>query len=394
MPSPNNCGMDLDRLGRIRSFMQQYVDDGKLAGIVTLVARHGEVVHLEAVGMADLESSAAMASDTIFRIYSMTKPITSVAVMMLHEQGRVLLSAPASTYIPAFADLRVYDPKNPEGLEPERPMTVRDLLMHTAGLAYWRDHPVAQAHAEASLHAGTLGEMIRKLGDLPLRDHPGTVWRYGRSTDVLGYLVEVVSGLPFDEYLAQKIFTPLGMADTAFYVPEDKRDRFAAIYIVDTSSSKLAPIAEAPVGPFLTPPAIPFGGAGLVSTAPDYYRFAQMLLNGGELDGIRLLGRKTVEMMTCDHLRPDMTLSTDDLGIPLNLQGLGFGLGFSVVRDAAQTGTAGTDGTYSWGGAATTWFWVDPRENLVGMIMTQMIPMTKYPIADEFRALMYQALVD
>jgi CubicO group peptidase (beta-lactamase class C family) len=387
----DDAGMSVERLGRIRPFMQSYVDDGKLAGITTLIARRGEVVHFESVGMAHTEADLPMSGDTIVRIYSMTKPITSVAVMMLYEQGCLRLNAPVSEYIPEFADLRVYDPSDEAGVAPHRAMTVRDLLTHTSGLSYgWTDAAVDKAYGAAEVRSGTLAEFARKLGDIPLMHHPGATWEYSLSTDVLGYLVQVVSGVPFDEYLAREILGPLGMVDTAFHVTPDKLARFAANYGPDDDSDGLQVIDDPRTGRYTQQPSRPSGGGGLVSTAGDYLRFSQMMLNGGELDGVRLLGRKTVEYMTRDHLPPELCVGFGSDRQPSR----GFGLGFSVTRDAAAGGDVGSDGTYAWGGAANTAFWIDPEEDLIAVFLTQFMPNSKYPVVAEFRALVYQAIVD
>ncbi|MBT3268451.1 beta-lactamase family protein [Candidatus Poribacteria bacterium] len=389
--SPENVGMSADRLLRIRPVMQGYVDAGRVAGVVTLIARHGEAVHFESVGMAHTEADAPMRPDTIFRIYSMTKPITSVAVMMLYEQGQVLLSDSVSKYIPEFTDLRVYDANDPNGVAPERPMTVRDLLTHTSGLIMgWGGSPVAKAYQEADLKSGSLADMVPKLAKILLAHHPGTVWDYSISTDVLAHLVERISAVPFDEYLAREIFEPLGMGDTAFHVPVEKQDRFAASYGWDRDTRAIKVIDDPRTGAFALKPAFLSGAGGLVSTANDYYRFTQMLLNGGELDGVRLLGRKTVEYMTRDHLPRGAVVR---LGPRLD-PSVGWGLGFLVVRNAAERGVIGSDGSYSWGGLAGTAFWVDPQENLIGLLFIQRVPGDVLSIGDEFRALTYQALVD
>jgi len=371
--------------------MQKYVDDGKLAGITTLIARRGEVVHFESVGMAHVEADLPMRDDTIVRIYSMTKPITSVAVMMLYEHGKLRLTAPVSEYLPEFADLSVYDEADGAGVAPRRPMTVRDLLTHTSGLSYgWSDAPVDKAYQQADVTGGTLEDMARRLGEIPLMHHPGAEWEYSLSTDVLGYLVQVVSGAPFDGYLSRELFEPLGMVDTHFHAPADKLDRFAANYGPDEESGALTVIDDPTTGRFTKAPALPSGGGGLVSTAADYLRFCQMMLNGGELDGVRLLGRKTVQHVSRDHLPPDLCVRFGEDREPSR----GFGLGFSVLRNAAAGGEIGSDGTYAWGGAASTVFWIDPREDLVAILLTQFMPNNHYPTATEFRALTYQAIVD
>ncbi len=266
---PADVGMSAERLARIRQHMQKYVDDGKLGGITTLVARHGKVAHFESVGMAHVEAGVAMAPDTIVRIYSMSKPITSVAVMMLYEQGLLRLTAPVADYIPEFVDVRVFDAQNPDGVEPERAMTPRDLLNHTAGIGYgWGGTHVDKAYGEADLWGGTLEEMAKKLAGLPLHHHPGSEWLYGMSTDVLGYLVQVVSGVPFDEYLQQEIFEPLGMVDTSFHVPEEKLDRFAANYGWDDEADALTVIDDPNTGEFASPRTLISGGAVLRRQQP------------------------------------------------------------------------------------------------------------------------------
>lgn len=387
LASAETVGMSSERLGRIEPFMQEYVDAGKLAGITTLIARHGQVVHFESVGMAHAEGELPMRPDTIVRIYSMTKPITSVAVMILYEQGRVRLDAPVSEYIPEFADLRVYDEDEPAGVEPERAMTVRDLLRHTSGLSYgWSGSPVDKLLQQANVWSGTLEDMVGKLAEIPLMVQPGSTWHYGLSTDVLGYLVQAVSGVPFDEYLSREIFGPLGMVDTGFHVPAEKLDRFAATYGWDDDTAALTVIDDPKTGRYASEATLLSGGGGLVSTAADYLRFSQMLLNGGELDGVRLLGRKTVDLMTRDHLPAGLSASSDP--------GTGFGLGFSVARDAAGSDDIRSEGTYEWAGIANTYFWVDPEEDLIALLLTQFMPFGKYPVVAEFRALTYQALVD
>ncbi|MEO2004192.1 MAG: serine hydrolase domain-containing protein [Candidatus Poribacteria bacterium] len=268
MGSPENVGMSADRLRRIRPVMQGYVDQGRVAGVTTLIARRGEVAYFESVGMAHTEADVPMRPDTIFRIYSMTKPITSVAVMMLYEQGRVLLNDPVSKHVPEFADLRVYDANDPDGVVPERAMTVRDLLTHTSGLiAGWGKSPVAKAYQEADLKSGSLEDMVRKLAKIPLMHHPGASWDYSSSTDVLARLVERVSAIPFDVYLNREIFEPLGMVDTAFYVPAEKQDRFAANYGWDRETRAIKVIDDPRTGQFTRKPTFLSGAGGLVSAA-------------------------------------------------------------------------------------------------------------------------------
>ncbi len=387
--APEESGLSSERLQRISPVMQGYVDEGKVAGVMTMVARRGKVVHFEKFGKMDIAADKPMEFDTIFRIYSMTKPITSVAIMMLYEEGRFQLNDPVSKFIPEFKDLKVFKNETEEGIElahTKREMTIRDLLTHTSGLTYgWGDGPVDKMYQRAKLFdpKGTLKEAVSKLSRIPLVHQPGTAWEYSVSTDVLGYLVEVISGLSFDVFLEERIFKPLGMVDTGFSVPDEKVERYAALYRPDDKSG--LEIVYAP--PLATGKQTFFfsGGGGLVSTASDYIRFSQMLLNGGELEGVRLLGRKTVELMTLNHLPPDLH--------PFYQKGAGFGLGFRVVTDVAETETVGSEGTFSWGGAASTTFWVDSDEELIGLLMTQLLA-NPYPFQQQFKTLTYQAIVD
>lgn len=391
--TPEELGFSRQRLARITSKMQRYVTENKLAGISTLIARRGKVVHFEQVGMANLEAGQPMAADTIFRIYSMTKPITSVAVLMLLEESCFRLNDPVADYLPEFKDCRVLD--NTSLVKPRRPMTIRNLLTHTAGLSYgFNEHDqLDQMYNQQVWRAVetnpnlTLAEWIGAIGRLPLAYHPGTAYRYSVATDVLGYLVQVVSGMPFADFLQERIFDPLGMVDTCFTVPPEKINRFAVNYgpqdggglkVVDTPQSSR----------YVRPTQRPSGGGGLLSTSGDYLRFTQMLLNGGELDGVRLLGRKTVELMTTNHL-PDGIFVDND-----STTGLGFGLGVSVLLDLGKGQTLGSVGNYGWGGAANTNFWIDPQEEMIGLLMLQYMPSDTYPVSPDFRILAYQALVD
>jgi CubicO group peptidase (beta-lactamase class C family) len=345
--------------------------------------------------MMDIEAGKSMRFDTIFRIYSMTKAITSVAVMMLYEEGRLHLNHQVSKFIPEFADIKVFTDDGE--VELEREITIHDLLTHTAGFTYDSDSsPVDAMYLESGLF-GSIGaiqvplpEMIQGLVKIPLVHQPGTEWRYSVATDVLGYLIELVSETSLDTFIDERIIKPLSMEDTGFYVPEAKLDRFAAMY--GPAESGGMELLDAPAtSPFLKPPRGLSGGAGLVSTAADYMRFIQMLLNGGELEGIRLLGRKTVELMTINHLPDEMIPIRVE---PHTLHGCGFGLGFRVLVDVAQCGRLGTEGEFGWGGAASTSFFVDPKEDLVGLLLTQLMPSRHYPIRSEFKVLVYQALIN
>ncbi len=381
---PEEVGMSAARLERIAPAMQRWVDDGKIPGALTMIAREGRLVHFEKFGMQDVASVKPIEFDTIFRIYSMTKPITSVAVMMLYEEGNFQLNTPVSEFIPAFKDMKVYANHGDAIVDAEREMTVKHLLTHTAGLIYGGDwmHPINDRYREANFFSGDLAHMASELGNIPLLHHPGDAWNYGMSTDVLGYLVEVVSGIPFAEFLKKRIFEPLGMIDTDFSVPEEKADRYATLYepIEDGSIQVLenAPVSSGPLSFFHA------GGAGLQSTAADYLRFCQMMLNEGELDGVRIIGRKTVELITMNHIPDDWQ--------PLWRSGSGFGLGFAVVTNVADTHSLGSLGTYSWGGLASTTFWIDPVEELIGILMTQLIG--EAPFHPQFRVLTYQAIID
>jgi CubicO group peptidase (beta-lactamase class C family) len=392
---PETVGLSSSRLARIGQAMQRYVEGGKLAGTLTLVARRGKIAHLQPLGLMDVEARKPMEHDTIFRIYSMSKPVTSVAVMMLYEEGAFLLTDPIHKFIPAFADVRVLA-QTPAGVDlvpPQRPIAIRDLLTHTAGLGYGLGEDyIDQSYKEQIWGAleqkpdATLEEMVEAIATLPLAYHPGQSWRYSMATDVLGYLVQVISGVPFDAYLQERIFQPLGMVDTGFYVPPDKIDRFATNYSPGEDGTGLQVIDAPAKSRFTRPGHIPSGGGGLASTAIDYVRFAQMLLDGGALDGVRLLSRKSVELMTINHLPPGLH--------PFENRSMGMGLGVGVVIDLARTQRLGSLGTYGWGGAASTNFWVDPQEELIGVFMTQLMPSGTYPVVDDFHVAVYQAMID
>ena len=381
---PEDIGMSTSRLERIAPVMQGWVDDGKIPCALTMIVREGRLVHFEKFGMQDVATAKPIEFDTIFRIYSMTKPITSIAVMMLYEEGHFQLGTPVSKLIPAFKDMQVYTEGGEAVVDAEREMTIKHLLTHTSGLIYggdW-DHPINARYKEANFYGGDLANMAQELGNIPLLHHPGAGWNYGMSTDVIGYLAEVVSGIPFAEFLKTRIFDLLGMSDTAFSVPDEKAERYATLYEPAEDGGiqviKNAPVSSGPLSFFHS------GGAGLQSTAADYLRFCQMLLNDGELDGVRLLGRKTVELIRMNHISDDWH--------PLERTGCGFGLGFAVVTDVAETSSPGSEGTYSWGGLASTTFWIDPVEDLIGILMTQLIGDS--PFHAQFRVLTYQAITD
>jgi len=401
MVTPEQVGLSSARLERLRAVMQGYVDQGKLAGLITLVSRRGKVAHFECFGMMDIEANKPMRPDTIFRIYSMTKPITCVACMMLFEEGRFLLDDPVAKFIPEFADLKVFVEATDTGVvvtDMDREITIRDLLTHTAGLGYglFEDSPVEDMYRAEKFGATcelvlepSLPEMIQTLARLPLAHQPGTCWCYSMAHDVIGYLVKVIADVPFDVFLQERVFEPLGMEDTGFFVPESKLDRFASLYQPGETGGLT--LVDAPAtSPFPNPDNTPAGGQGLVSTTSDYLRFAQMLLNGGQLDGTRLLSHKTIELMTTNHLADELLPIC--LG-PDPLQGMGYGLGFGVCMDVAQSGILGSEGRFGWSGAAGTRFWVDPKEELIGLLMTQLF-FGEESIGDRFQNLAYQAIVD
>ncbi len=392
-----DSGLSSERLQRIKIAMQRYIDRGEVPGVVTLVARHGRVVHFEALGYRDVEAKAPMTKDAIFRIASMTKPITSVAVMMLFEEGHFLLSDPIAKFLPEFANPRVAVPaaagervETPYKQVPAvRPITIRHLLTHTAGLANsYRGLTQAEyAKAVARQPNETMTDVVQRLARLPLNFQPGDAWEYGPATDVLGRLVEVVSGRTLDQFFAERIFKPLAMTDTSFYLPAPKLPRFAAQYRPGEGNKITLDDAPTAASRFVREPHVYFAGAGgLISTAADYLRFQQMMLNGGELNGVRLLGRKTVELMTANHI--------GDLPVWLSGPGVGFGLGYSVVKDVGTAGQPGSVGQYGWGGAFCTYFWVDPVEEVIGILMTQVRPYTHLNIRQEFQVLVNQAIVD
>ena len=385
---PHEVGVSAERLEQIPVAMQRYVDEGRVGGIVTAVARRGRLVHWNAVGFRDLESRDPLEPNDIFRIYSMTKPITSVAVMMLVEDGAMSVDDPVSRYLPAFANVEVYS--DGELVSPRQPITIADLLGHTSGLTYgfFGQTDVDSLYREANVFSGDLANLADEVAGLPLLDHPGSRWTYSVSTDVLGRLVEVVGGQPFDEFLGARIFTPLGMTDTDFVVPAAKTARFTTGYAAGRGGSLR--MVDSPVeGTYNRTPALLSGGGGLVSTAADYVRFAQMLLNGGELDGVRLLRPETVELMRTNRLADDL--------IPISIatwraDGYGFGLGFSVLVDEDATPVPDNDGVFRWWGIGSTYFWIDPEAELVGLVMTQLNPPTLPVLESEFQTLVYNAL--
>ncbi|PYE24924.1 CubicO group peptidase (beta-lactamase class C family) [Paraburkholderia silvatlantica] len=405
-------GMSCERLARIERFLgENYVAPGTLAGAVTQVWRRGELALNSVLGFADRERRTPMAEDSIFRIYSMTKPITSVAIMMLVEECKIALDDPVSKYIPSWEKLGVYAGGFMEGFQTRAsasPMRVVDLLRHTSGLTYGfqQNTNVDAAYRKLKVGelatAGTLDEMIEKLATLPLEFSPGDAWNYSVSTDVLGYLVGKVSGMAFEDFLKTRIFDPLGMVDTAFYVPQEKVSRFCACYAIGALGSKVVSekgpeLQDDPhTSAYREPPSFVSGGGGLVSTAADYMRFARMLLQGGELDGVRLLGPKTIELMTANHLPGgvDLPRLSRSMFTEAAYDGVGFGLGFATTIAPASTLIPGSAGDFFWGGAASTFFWVDPREDMIVLFLTQLLPSTAYPIRRQLRTLVYSAITE
>lgn len=398
-------GISVEALEQLdRHLLERYIEPEKIAGCLTLISRRGELAHLSALGMMDRERGAPMAADTIFRIYSMTKPITSVALMMLFERGAFQLSDPVARFIPQWRDLRVLtggEYPDYATAAAERPMTVRDLLSHQSGLTYgfmegpleagYFKHGVYQAGA---MRGRDLQSMIDRLAELPLKFSPGDHWNYGVSTDVCGYLVQEISGRRFDEYLREQIFEPLGMGDTGFHVPADQQQRLAANY-ERGPDKRLRAIGTFGAADYLEEQTFFSGGGGLVSTAQDYQRFCQMLLNGGELDGARILGPKTIELMTMNHLPDNDDLSARALGTWSETanDGVGFGLGFAVLLNLPRTQNVGSVGEYYWGGAASTIFWIDPAEGLIVIFMTQFMPSGTFNFRGQIKQLLYPGLV-
>jgi CubicO group peptidase (beta-lactamase class C family) len=412
--SPESAGMSKAAFDRIEEHLKRgYLDSGRFPGTQLLVYRRGKVVHSAVQGFADIERKIPVKDDTIFRIYSMTKPLTTVAFMMLFEEGRVALDEPVHKYIPEWKNLGVFQAGTGPFLTrpPTRPMQIVDLLRHTSGLTYGfqQRSNVDAAYRAAKIgeveKAGTLQGMIEDLAKMPLEFSPGEAWNYSVATDVIGYLIGLISGKPFEQFLKERILDPLGMKDTDFFVPADKAHRLAACYSADPQGGMTFHATDRKSGltlqddpansSFLTPPSFISGGGGLCSTAGDYLTFCRALLDG-EVGGVRLLGPKTLALMTTNHLPggrdlPEMSRS---LFSEASYNGIGFGLGFSVTMDPAKTLIPGSAGEYAWGGAATTSFWIDPAEELIAIFMTQVLPSSAYPLRRELRTMVYAAITD
>ncbi len=397
---PEAAGFSAERLNRLDKAMQEAIASKTLAGIVTMVARHGKLVQQKTYGLQDIATSKPMQRDTIFRIYSMTKPITGVAMMILYEEGKWRPSDPIAKYIPEFADLKVYTEAGgkPNLESPVHQPTIGELMSHTAGFTYgsFGSTPVDKMYQQSNpLQAASLREFIDRMSKLPLVYQPGEGWIYSVSVDIQGYLVEKLSGKPFPDFLRERIFIPLGMKDTAFYVPKDKLDRLATIYTPDPKGPGLVPVPRDTNVDKI--PGLPSGGGGLYSTAEDYLHFAQMLLNGGVLNGTRILAPSTVALMRVNHLSAQLMTGKYGIGFYTMQPGLGFGYDFAVFEDPTRFGSTAGKGTFLWDGVAGTWFWIDPTNDLVFVGMIQRV-MTAGPtppnMEDLSRALIYQALVD
>lgn len=400
--NPKAAGLSPERLQRLDQFLQsRYIDSGKIPGALTAIYRHGELGHFSTLGFADVERKKPVRPDTVYRIYSMSKPITSVAFMMLVEQGMVALDDPVHRVIPEWRDLGVYEAGFMETFRTkrtDRPMLMVDLLRHTSGLTYGFQQSTNVDAAYRKLKIGerigesTLDDMIAQLARVPLEFSPGTAWNYSVSTDVLGYLVGKISGEPFDQFLRKRIFEPLGMKDSGFHIQPGQEERFSACYAA-TPRGGMVRFDDPEKSMYRNPPKLLSGGGGMVSTAGDYLRFARMLLNGGTLDGVQILSPKTIELMASNHLPDgkDLPALSRSLFSEVTYNGIGFGLGFAVVIDPPRTLIPGSYGDFSWGGAASTYFWVDPEEEMTTVFMTQLMPSTTYTIRRELRTLVYSA---
>jgi len=399
---PESLGFSSERLERLHAVMQREVDRKELPGIVTILARHGKVVEERTYGKKDIASGAAMTKDTIFRIYSMTKPITGVAMMILYEEGKWHPTDPISKYIPEFAHLKVFKGVDESGKmiveDPVHPPTMRELMTHTAGFTYgfFGDTPVDKMYRDEKLfQSQSLQEFIDKMAKIPLLYQPGMRWVYSMSMDIQGYIVEKLSGKSLPDFMQQRIFGPLGMKDTGFFVPKEKRNRFARLY-VENEKGELAAAAKdgGPDSDYAAQPSMATGGGGLVSTAEDYLRFAQMLLNGGELDGVRILAAASVQLMTTNHLAPSLMTGGAPMGSVTIRPGLGWGYDCAVYNDPLEADEMVGKGTFFWQGAADTWFWVDPTNDLIFVGMTQRRLGPHWPdVAALSHAPVYQALL-
>lgn len=398
--SPESAGFSAEGLKKLDAHMQGLVDQGHLPGVTTMLVRHGKVVNFEVHGKKGFDGPP-MTKDTIFRIYSQTKPVTGVAMMILFEEGKWTLDDPVSKFIPEFANLRVFKSVNADGsfdtVPAERPPTMRELMSHSAGFAYGLvpDNPLDKAYADKVLGARSRDDFVKAIAEIPLVDQPGKRWKYSIAVDIQGLIVEKLTGQSLGDFMKARIFDPLKMKDTGFWLPAEKADRLASLYVWNPKANKLAPADGFMVLDITKPPVMASGGGGLVSTNADYARFAQMLLNGGELEGARILKPETVKLMRTNALSDTIMNSSDP---PFNTaRGRGFGLDFAVVLDSAKAGPQG-EGTYSWGGAAGTWFWIDPKNDLLFLGMIHILNKGGDPaikdIDDDSAKLVYDALID
>jgi CubicO group peptidase (beta-lactamase class C family) len=402
--TPESVGFSSQRLERLHAEMQETVDKKQIAGAVTILARHGKVIDYRTYGDRDMATHTPMTKDVIFRDYSMTKPVTGVAMMILYEQGKWLPSDPIAKFVPEFAHLKVFNGLDADGkpilVDPDHPPTMRELMSHTAGFTYgfFGDTPVDKMYREAHLlESKNLQEFIEKLAKLPLLYQPGKGWTYSMSMDVEGYIVEKLSGQSLPDFMRDNIFNPLAMKDAAFYVPAEKRSRFSSVYTTGPDG-ELVTAAASSSGrstDYAAQPGMPSGGGGMVSTAADYYRFAQMLLNDGQLDGKRILSPATVKLMTSNHVPAELLTGKFGIGAQVMRPGLGYGYNCAVVFDPPEANLPEGKGTFYWDGAAGTWFWVDPTDDIVfvGMIQRMLGPASP-PLEFESRAIIYGALVD
>ncbi len=398
------AGLNLDRLSHIEHiYGENYVKNGRLPCALTVVYRRGEIAHWSKQGFADIERKVPLQDDTIFRIYSMTKPLTSVAFMMLLEEGKVALDTPVHRVIPEWRDLKVYEAGFMETFRTrrtDRPMLMIDLLRHTSGLTYGFQQRTNVDAAYRKLKigeiekTGTLEDMVQKLATVPLEFSPGRFFNYSVSTDILGYVIGKLANEPFEVFLKRRLLDPLGMKDTGFHVPEGKHHRLAANYAPAKGGMML--YDDPAKSTYLKPPSLVSGGGGLVSTAHDYLQFCKMLLGRGALDGVRYISPKTLDLMTANHLPGGKTLLdiSTSMFSEVSYAGVGFGLGFSVTTDVAATMVPGSNGDYAWGGAASTYFWIDPKEDMAVIFLTQLLPSDTYPIRRELRTLVYSAFED
>ena len=401
--TPAHVGFSAERLARLDEYMKRHVGSDHVPGAITLLARHGKIVAFNSYGEADPDRHVAMKKDAIFRIYSQSKVVTAVAMMMLFEEGQWRFSDPITRFLPELGSLRVFKELNPDGSmqleDVSRPPTLRELLTHSAGFGYGlsESNPVDAAYSQSNfMHSASTAEAIRKIAQLPLASQPGLHWRYSAAVDIQGYLIERLSGLSLRDFLQKRIFGPLKMRDTDFYVPSSKWSRFAALKSYDTATKALGEPGGVLNFDFSRPPGVASAGAGLVSTASDYLRFAQMLLNGGELDGVRILAPSTVRLLASNHLADDIRVRGHESFSTQS--GYGFGINVLVIEDPAKAESPQGAGTFAWSGAAGTWFWIDPKNDLVFIGMTQVMNRDQDPqsrnIDHDSMAMVYGALVD